>query len=147
MLLPAEGAPAMEPSAASALPSPDLSETEGPLGYISVGVFFCEGAPQPMAVEPDTTELPPPVDVMMRGRGLKSGLEGGDMEIAGFSAFISDVNVNEEPQPQVPVKEFTTGEELQAKWGEIVRLGELEAMKDIPREQAIGPLLTFMWAR
>ena len=93
--------------------------------------------PQRMAVEPDLTEA----------RGHKRGLEGGDMEIAEVCSFISDVNVNEEPHPRVPVMEFTADEELQAKWAEIARLEKFEAKRDIPRDQATGPLLTFTWVR
>lgn len=37
------------------------------------------------------------------------------MEIGEACALISDVNVNEEPHPQVPVMAFTVDEELQAK--------------------------------
>ena len=32
-------------------------------------------------------------------------------------------------------------------WADIVRLEEFEAKKDIPRDQASGPLLTFTWVR
>ena len=93
--------------------------------------------PQPMAVEPDMTEP----------RGLKRGLEGIYMEIVEVCSFITDVNVNEEPHPQIPVMEFAADEELQVKWAEIVRLDEFEAKKDIPREQATGLVLTFTWLR
>ena len=65
------------------------------------------------------------------------------MEIAEVCALISDVNVNEEPHPQVAVMEFTADEEVEAKWADIVRLEEFEAKKDIPREQATGTLRTF----
>ena len=47
---------------------------------------------QPMAVDLDSSE----------SRGLKRGLEGGDMEIAEVCSFISDVNVNEELHPSAP---------------------------------------------
>ena len=54
-----------------------------------------------MAVEPDLTEP----------RGLRRGLGGSDMEIAEVCSFVSDVNVREEPHPQVPVMEFTADED------------------------------------
>ena len=47
---------------------------------------------QPMAVDLDSSE----------SRGLKLGLEGGDMEFAFVCSFVSDVNVNEELHPSVP---------------------------------------------
>ena len=59
--------------------------------------------PQPVTVEPDP---------MVR-RGLKKASED-DPEIAEICSWISDVNVNEEPHPQVPVGEFTDEEEWQA---------------------------------
>ena len=83
-----------------------------------------------MAVEPDP---------MVR-RGLKRASEG-DPEIAEICSLISDVNVNEEPHPQAPVGE----EEWQALCAELARLDEFDAKKDIPRDQATGPLLTFMF--
>ena len=66
------------------------------------------------------------------------------MEIAEVCSFISDVNVNEESHPHVPVMEFTADEELHAKWAEIVRLEEFEAKKDIFRDQVTGP---YTWVR
>ena len=64
-------------------------------------------------------------------------------EIAEICSWISDVNVNEEPHPQVLVGEFTDEEEWQAVSAELARLGEFDAKRDIPRDQATGPLLTF----
>ena len=90
-----------------------------------------------MAVEPDP---------MVR-RGLKRASDGGEMEMAEIYSLISDVNVNEEPHPQVPVMEFSEEEERQALWAELARLDEFQAKKDIPREQVTGPLLTFTWVR
>ena len=55
--------------------------------------------------------------------------------------------MNEEPHPQVPVGEFTDEEEWQALSAEVARLDEFDAKKDIPRDQATGPLLTFTWVR
>ena len=89
-----------------------------------------------MAVEPDP---------MVR-RGLKRASEG-DPEIAEICSWISDVNVNEEPHPQVPVGEFTDEEEWQALCAELPRLDDFDAKKDIPKDQATGPLLTFTWVR
>ena len=43
-------------------------------------------------------------------RGLKRASEG-DPEISEICSWISDLNVNEEPHPQVPVREFTDEEE------------------------------------
>ena len=92
--------------------------------------------PQPMAVEPDP---------MVR-RGLKRATEG-DLEISEICSWISDVNANEEPHPQVPVGEFTDEEEWQALSAELAHLDEFDAKKDIPRDQAPGPLLIFTWVR
>ena len=90
--------------------------------------------PQPTAVEPDP---------IVR-RGLKRASDGGNMGIVEICSLISDVNVNEEPHPQIPVMEFSE-EERQALWAELARLDEFEAKKDISRDQDIGPLLTFIW--
>ena len=90
-----------------------------------------------MAVEPDLSDT----------RGLKRSLDVADMEIAEVCSFISDVNVNEEPHPPVPEMEFTDEEEWLALSAELGRLDEFEAKKDIPRDQATGPLLTFKWVR
>ena len=90
-----------------------------------------------MAVEPDP---------IVR-RGLKRASEGGDVEIAEICSLISDVNVNEEPHPQVPAMEFSHEEEWQALYAELAGLDEFDAKKDIPRDQATGPLLTFTWVR
>ena len=89
-----------------------------------------------MAVEPDP---------MVR-RGLKRASEG-DPEIAEIFSLISDVNMNEEPHPQVPVGEFSDEEKWQALSAELARLDDFDAKKDIPRDQATGPLLTFTWGR
>ena len=89
-----------------------------------------------MAVEPDP---------MVR-RGRKRASEG-DPEIAEIFSLISDVNMNEEPHPQVPVGEFSDEEKWQALSAELVRLDDFDAKKDIPRDQATGPLLTFTWVR
>ena len=59
----------------------------------------------------------------------------------------SDVNVNEEPHPPVREMEFTDEEEWLALSEKLARLDEFEAKKDIPRDQATGPLLTFKWVR
>ena len=88
-----------------------------------------------MAVDSDLSE----------SRGIKRALEGGDMEISEVCSFISDVNVNEDHHHFVPEMEFTDEEEWQAMSAELARLGEFEAKKDIPRDQATGPLLTFTW--
>ena len=80
-----------------------------------------------MAVEPDP---------VMR-RGLDRASEG-DMEIAEICSLISDVNVNEEPHPQVPVMEFSAEEEWQALCAVLARLDEFE--RYLQRDQAIGPL-------
>ena len=77
-------------------------------------------------------------------RGLKRA-SYGDMEIAEICSLISDVNVNEEPHPRVLVMEFSDDEEWQALCAELTRLNEFDAKKDIPRDQATGPLLTFTW--
>ena len=69
------------------------------------------------------------------------------MEISEVCSFISDVNVNEDHHPFVPEMEFTDEEEWQAMSAELARLDEFEAKKDIPRDQATGPLLTFTWVR
>ena len=53
--------------------------------------------------------------------------------------------MNEESHPQVPVGEFSDEEEWQALCAELARLNEFDAKKDIPRDQATGPLLTFRW--
>ena len=90
-----------------------------------------------MAVDLDTSE----------SRGLKRGLEGGDMEISEVCSFVSDVNVNEEPHLPVPELEFTDAEEWQAMNAELARLDEFQAKKHIPRDQATGPLLTSTWVR
>ena len=92
---------------------------------------------QPMAVDFDTSDA----------RGLKRVLDVADMEIAEVCSFISDVNVNEERLSPVPEMEFTDDEEWQAKSAELARLDDFEAKKDIPRDQATGPLLTFTWVR
>ena len=92
--------------------------------------------PQPRAGEPDP---------IVR-RGLKRASEG-DPEIFENCSWISDVSVNEEPHPQVLVGEFTDEEEWQALSAELARLDEFDAKKDIPQEQATGPLLTFTWVR
>ena len=76
---------------------------------------------QPMAVEPDLSDT----------RGLKRSLDVADMEIAEVCSFISDVNVNE----------FMDEEEWPALSAELARLNEFEAKKDIPQDQATGPLL------
>ena len=80
---------------------------------------------------------------MLHTRGLKRGLDVADMEIAEVCSFISDVNVNEESHPPVPEMEFIDEEEWLALSAELARLDEFEAKKDIPRDQATGPLLTF----
>ena len=90
--------------------------------------------PQPMAVQPDP---------MVR-RGLKRASEG-DPEIV--CSLISNVKVDEEPHPQVPVGEFSDEENWQALCAGLARLSEFDAKKDIPRDQATGPLLTFTWFR
>ena len=92
--------------------------------------------PQPMAVEPDP---------MVR-RGLKRATEGNP-EISEICSWISDVNANEEPHLQGPVGEFTDEEEWQALSAELAHLDEFDAKKDIPRDHAPGPLLTFTWVR
>ena len=58
-----------------------------------------------------------------------------------------DVSVNEESHPELPVGEFSDEEERQALSAELARLDEFDAKKDIPRDQATGPLLTFTWVR
>ena len=122
---------AMEPVAGPVLPWPGMSETAGAPSS-SPGVEV----PRPMAVEPDP---------MVR-RGLKRASDC-DPEISEMCSWISDVSVNEEPPPQVPVGEFTDVEEWQALSAEFARLDEFDAKKDIPRDQATGPLLTFTWVR
>ena len=92
--------------------------------------------PQPRAGEPDP---------IVR-RGLKRASEG-DPEIFENCSWISDVSVNEEPHPQVLVGEFTDEEEWQALSAELARLDEFDAKKDIPKEQATGPQLTFTCVR
>ena len=61
------------------------------------------------------------------------------MEIAEIFSLISDVNVNEEPHPQVPVMEFSDEEEWQAQCAELACLNVFDAKKDTPRDQATGP--------
>ena len=90
-----------------------------------------------MAVEPDLSDT----------RGLKRSLDVADMDIAEVCSFISDVNVNEEPHPPVPEMKFTDEEEWLVLSAELARLDEFEAKKDIPRDQATGPLLTFKCVR
>ena len=43
--------------------------------------------------------------------------------------------------------EFSDEEEWQAPCAELARLDEFDAKKDIPRDQAAGPLLPFTWVR
>ena len=131
-MLPSDGtSPVLDPSIRSAPLLPGTSVIAEPSSSSSVVVSH------PMAVDSDLSEP----------RGIKRALEGGDMEISEVCSFISDVNVNEEPHPSVPEMEFTDEEEWQAMSAELARLDEFEAKKDIPRNQATGPLLTFTWVR
>ena len=84
---------------------------------------------QPMAVDFDMSE----------SRGLKRGLEGGDMEISEVCSFISDVNVNEEPLS--PVLRWSSRMRRNGKPSRQSShvLTNSEAKKDIPRDQATGP--------
>ena len=123
--------PMLDPSIGTTPLLPGTSVIAEPSSSSSVVVSH------PMAVDFDTSE----------SRGLKRGLEGSDMEISEVCSFISDVNVNEEPHPSVPDVEFTDEEEWQAKSAELASFDEFEAKKDIPRDQANGPLLTFTWVR
>ena len=63
-------------------------------------------------------------------RVLKRASEG-DPDIAEICSWISDVNVNEEPHPQVPVVEFTDEKEWQALSAKLARLDEFDAKKHI----------------
>ena len=119
----------MVPVAGPVLPWPGTSDTAR-TSSSSSGVVI----PQPNGPDP-----------IVR-RGLKRASDGGNMGIVEIYSLISDVNVNEEPHPQIPVMVFSE-EERQALWAELARLGEFEAKKDISRDQDIGPLLTFMWVR
>ena len=116
MLSAGEAAHAMEP-VGPALPWPGTSETAGAPSSSS-GMEI----PKPVTVEPDP---------IVR-RGLKRALER-DPEIAEICSLISDVSVTEEPHPQVPVGEFTDGEEWQALSAELARLDEFGAKKNIPQ--------------
>ena len=126
-----EAPPVMEPVAGLVLPWLGMSETAG-VSSSSSGVAI----PQLVAVEPDP---------MVR-RGLRRASEG-DPEIAEICSLISDVNVNEEPHTQVPVGEFSDEEKWQALCAELPRVDEFGVKKDIPSDQATGPLLTFTWVR
>ena len=55
--------------------------------------------------------------------------------------------MHEELHPQVPVGEFADEGEWQALSAELARLDEFDAKKDILRDQATGPLLTFTCVR
>ena len=121
----------LEPVACPVLPWSGLRD---PVGAPSSSSGM-EG-PQHKPVEPDPTVR----------RGLKRASDG-DPEISEICWWISDVNVNEEPHPQVLVGEFTDEEEWQALSAELARLDEFDAKKDIHRDQATGPLLTFTWVR
>ena len=104
---------AMEPVAGPVLPWPGMSETAGaPSSSSGMEV------PQPMAVEPDPVVR----------RGFKRASEGGP-EISEICSWISDVKVNEEPHPQVPVGEFTDEEDWQALSAELARLDDFDAKK------------------
>ena len=111
-----------------------MSETAGAPSSSSGGGGIIA---QPVTVEPDLSHT----------RGLKGSLDVADMEIAEVCSFISDVKVNEEPHPPVLEMEFTDEEEWLALSAELARLDEFEAKKDIPRDQATGPLLTLKWVR
>ena len=131
MLSAGEAPLAMELVAGPVLPWPGTSETaRAPSSSSGVEI------PQPMTVEPDP---------MVR-RGLKRASEG-DPEIVEICSLISDVNVNEGRILQFSVREFSEEEEWQALSAELARLDEFDAQKDIPRDQATGPLLTFTWIR
>ena len=126
MLSAGEAPLAMELVAGPVLPWPGTSETaRAPSSSSGVEI------PQPMTVEPDP---------MVR-RGLKRASEG-DPEIVEICSLISDVNVNEGRILQFSVREFSEEEEWQALSAELARLDEFDAQKDIPRDQATGPLLT-----
>ena len=129
-----EGTPALDPGSGAVPAWPVVSETAGASSSSSgIGGIIA----QPMAVESDLSHT----------RGLKRGLAVADIEIAEVCSSISDVNVNEEPHPPVPEMEFTDEEEWLALSAELARLDEFEAKKDIPQDQATGPLLTFKWVR
>ena len=109
---------AMEQQAGPVLPWPGMSETAGaPSSSSGVDV------PQPKAVEPDP---------MVR-RGLNRPSEG-DPEIAEICSWISDVNVSEEPHPQVPVGEFTDEEERQALWASRLECEVFRCQQDVPAQ-------------
>ena len=131
MLSAGEAPPVMEPVAGLVLPWLSMSENAG-VSSSSSGV----AVPQLVAGEPDP---------MVR-RGLRRASEG-DPEIAEICSLISDVNVNEEPHPQVPVGEFSDEDKWQALCAELPRVVEFGVKKDIPSDQATGPLLTFTWVR
>ena len=123
MLSADEGTPALDPGSGTVPAWPVVSETAGASSSSSSGGGTIA---QPMAVEPDLSDT----------RGLKSGLDVADMEIAEVCSFISDVNANEEPHPPVPEMEFTDEEEWPALSAELARLDEFEAKKDIPRDSS-----------